>query len=68
MMCYVVPKLTYMKASIIEKDVVFVVVFLQELACLVGRFRADARQIEHGLLRRRKVDLRRGRHGASRKG
>ncbi len=37
MICYVVPKSTHMKASIIEEDVMCFVVFLQQLARLLGR-------------------------------
>jgi len=46
-----------MESSIVEEDVMLLMVLLQELARQVGSLRAHARQIEHGPLRRREVDF-----------
>jgi hypothetical protein len=59
-------KTAYMKSSIVEIDVMLVMVLLQQLVCHVGSLRRDLRHVEHRFLRRREMDLRGGSHCASR--
>lgn len=59
-------KTAYMKSSIVEINVMLVMVLLQKLVCHIGSVRRNSRHVEHRLLRRRQMDLRGGSHCASR--
>jgi hypothetical protein len=52
----------YMKATLVKEDVVLLMILLQQLANLPRTVLSQPLDVELGLLRRLKIDLRTGRH------